>query len=142
MFFLTCSKFKEESSTSSYSYHTTLAESFKMTYWAVERSLKDSTSNEGTFYSRNGKEEEVSSIFEQMRGWETSTSEENMKEYSSDKEHEVCLKATYDVNTFSSSKPSYEQLFRMSGQFVEENDKLRERFLGLKRACKIPWRNQ
>ena len=38
---------------------------------------------------RNSEEEEVSSIFECRRGWETSTSRRNMKEPSSNKEDEV-----------------------------------------------------
>lgn len=52
----------KESLTSAYSYHTTSVESSERTYSLVERSSKDSTSNEGNSYSRNYEEEEESSI--------------------------------------------------------------------------------
>ena len=47
----------EESSTSSYSYHTTHVESFETTYSLIEWSSKNSTSNEGTSCLRNGEED-------------------------------------------------------------------------------------
>lgn len=50
----------EESSTLSFSYHTTQAESFERTYAMVEWSSENSTSNEGTCYLINGEEDEVS----------------------------------------------------------------------------------
>lgn len=59
-----------------------------------------------------------------------------MKESSSNEEDEICLKASYEEDTIQGVKPSYAQLFRMSGQLVEENDKLRERTIGLKESLR------
>lgn len=57
-----------------------------------------------------------------------------MKESSSNKEDEICLKASYGEDTIIGIKPFNAQLFRMSDQLVEENDKLREHTLGLKES--------
>lgn len=59
--------------------------SFERTYLVVERSLEDSTSYEERYFSRNRKEE-VSSIFEQRRGRDTSNSGRNVKEFSFNEE--------------------------------------------------------
>lgn len=104
----------EESSTSLYSYHTTPIESFKRIYSVVETILSRFNINLGPSCSRNDKEEEeeFSSILEQIRGGETSTSKRNMKESSFNKEYEICLKTSYETDTIPGVKPSYAQLFR------------------------------
>lgn len=59
-----------------------------------------------------------------------------MKESACNEEDEIFLKAFYEAYTILSVKPSCAQLFRMSGQLVEENDKLREYTLGLKESLR------
>lgn len=54
-----------------------------------------------------------------------------MEKSSSNKEDEIFLKTSYEGDTILDIKPSYAQLFRMSDQSVEENNKLRERILSL-----------
>lgn len=111
----------KESTNSSYSYHTTSVESFKITYSVVEWYSEDSTSNEGTSCVRKWKEEEVSSskIFESRNTRETWTSGRNKKELSSNEDDEVCLKTTYEVDTILGTKSSYEQLFRINTQLLK-----------------------
>lgn len=41
-----------------------------------------------------------------------------MKESSSNKEDEICLKASYDEDTIPGIKPYYAQLFRMTNQLM------------------------
>lgn len=82
------------------------------------------------------REEETSSIFDQRRGGKTSTSGRNVKEPSSNKDDNFFLMLSYEVDIVSTTKMSYEQLFRMSGQLEKENDKLRYHNLGLKESTR------
>lgn len=100
--------------------------------------MEDSTSNKGTFCSRNNKEEEeIYSILEQRRGWETSILGRDVKESSSNEEDEICLKASYKAYTILGVNSSYAQLFRMSGKLVEGNNKLRECISGIMKSKDI-----
>lgn len=56
-----------------------------------------------------------------------------MKELYFNEEGELWSWASYEVDIIPSSKPSYEQLFRMSSQLEKENDKLREHSTCLKK---------
>lgn len=94
-------------------------ESFERTHLIVERSSKDLTSNEGISCSKNCEEEASSSeIFERRKGGHTSTSGRNIKEPYFNEEDEVFLMETYEVDTIQATKPSYEQIFRMSGKLM------------------------
>lgn len=59
-----------------------------------------------------------------------------MKESSSNKEEQICLKASYKADNIPGIKPFNARLFKMSIQLVEENYKLREHILGLKESLK------
>lgn len=101
----------------------------------VERSSEDSTYNEGSSYLRNAKEDvEISSTLKQRRGGETSTSRKNMSEFSSNEEYEICLRASFLEDTIPGIEPSFAQIFKMSSQLDEENAKLREFTIGLKKS--------
>lgn len=67
-----------------------------------------------------------SSILEQRRGGETLTLVRNMKEPSSNEQDSICLMTCYEEDTIPGIKSSYAQLFRISGQLVEQNDKSSE----------------
>lgn len=84
----------KESSSSSYSYHTTLFQSFKRTYSIIKRSTSDKGSS---FPKHENEDEEVSSTFEQRRG-KRSTLGRNMENSSSNKEDEICSKAPIKGN--------------------------------------------
>lgn len=122
----------KESSFSPYYYHKTLVESFERTCSVVEQYSKYSTSIEGPYFSRNDKEEDVSSILKRRRGGDISTSGRNMKQLSSNEENEIFLKASYEEDTTKVTKSFYEQLFKMGSQLVKENDKLKEHDLVIK----------
>lgn len=82
------------------------------------------------------KKKKFSSILKRRREGETSTFERNIKESSFNEEDDKCLKTSYEGDTIPGIQPSYAQLFRMGGQLVKENDKQRERTIGLKESPK------
>lgn len=59
-----------------------------------------------------------------------------MEESSSNKEDKIYLKVSYKIDIIPGIKPSFSQLYIMSGQLMEENNKLRERILGLKESLR------
>lgn len=127
------SRNKESSTNSSNSYQTTHMVSFEGTYSIVEWSSEDLTSNEVTSYVR-GYEASLNEIFKR---WENesstnekeSTSGRTIKESSSNKEVEVCLKASYEEDDYEVTKPSYKQLFKINVKYIEENDISKKRNL-------------
>lgn len=59
-----------------------------------------------------------------------------MKNFSSNEEDGIFLKASYEGDTIPGIKPSYAQLFRMNNQLEKENAKLRECTIGLKESLR------